>query len=319
VITTHHYSVAHDSPENKAFLAAYAAIDPNHRPNFMAVGGYTSAILIHHLGFPYWATIPIAALLSGLVGFLFGLPALRLSGIYLALATFALAVSTPTFIQHFDRITLGHEGINLPGVRPPDFIPLSDEQWAYYVALALALALFAFAWNLVRSRAGRAFMAVRDSETAAVANGIDVAFHKTLAFALSAFYAGVAGSLVALATGFVNPDTYDLPLSIALLVGVVVGGVVVVSRRWSETRAGRSPVPLQTRRTRVPTGAPSAIERACPSVTEHVSEVPSVRVTVIEPPPSALTLPRASLCVGEGVVVVGGVLVPSFEPIRVRR
>jgi len=192
---------------------------------FMAVGGYTTAILVHGPGVPYWATIPAAGLLAGLGGVLIGIPALRLAGIYLALATFALALSIPPVLNHFDAFTGGHSGIVMPPVLAPFGLDLSQEQWLYYLNAGIALALFAFAWGIVRSRTGRAFMAIRDSETAAVASGINLAYYKTLAFGLSAFYAGVAGSLLAIATSYLSPDSFGLGLSLALLVGIVIGGL----------------------------------------------------------------------------------------------
>lgn len=192
---------------------------------FMAVGGYTTAILVHATGVPYWATIPAAALVAGVFGFLIGIPALRLTGIYLALATFALALSLPPILNHYDTFTGGHQGINMPPVLPPFGLDLSQEQWLYYMNLAIALLLFAFARGVIRSRTGRAFMAIRDSETAATASGISLAYYKTLAFGLSAAYAGVAGSLLAIMGSYVNPDTFGLGLSLALLVGVVIGGL----------------------------------------------------------------------------------------------
>jgi len=192
---------------------------------FMAVGGYTTAILVHRTGIPYWTTIPAAALVAGVFGFLIGIPALRLSGIYLALATFALALSIPPVLNHYDTFTGGHQGINMPPVLPPAGVDLSQEQWLYYLDMVIALVMFAFAWGVIRSRTGRAFMAIRDSETAATSSGISLAYYKTLAFALSAAYAGVAGSLLAMATSYLNPDTFGLGLSLALLVGVVIGGL----------------------------------------------------------------------------------------------
>jgi branched-chain amino acid transport system permease protein len=192
---------------------------------FMAVGGYTTAILIHAVGVPYWVTIPVAAIVAGAAGLLIGIPALRLSGVYLALATFALALSIPPILNHFDTLTGGHQGISMPPVLPPFGLDLSQEQWLYYMCTGIALLLFVFAWGVVRSRTGRAFMAIRDSETAATASGISLAYYKTLAFGLSAAYAGVAGSLLAIATTYINPDSFGLGLSLALLVGVVIGGL----------------------------------------------------------------------------------------------
>jgi branched-chain amino acid transport system permease protein len=201
---------------------------------FMAVGGYTTAILMADHGVKDIWTVPIAALVAGTAGFLFGLPALRLSGLYLALATFAIAVATPAVIKKFEDFTGGGSGINLFGlpeltasIAPVTVLGqrLSFNNWLYYLTWTLALVLYVLAWLLLRGRTGRAFRAVRDSETAAVSSGVDLARYKTLAFAVSAAYAGVAGSLFAIATTFVNPDTFPIALSIFLLVGVVVAGL----------------------------------------------------------------------------------------------
>jgi branched-chain amino acid transport system permease protein len=205
---------------------------------FMALGAYTSAILAHRYKMDYLATIPVAGLLTGVVGFLFGVPALRLSPLYLALATFALAVVTPSLIKRPAELTGGVQGISLPPADPPQFAkdafaavtgaPMTSDQWIYYVTLACALVLFWLAWNLVRHRAGRAMRAIRDGEVAAAASGVNIAGYKTLAFGISALYAGVAGSLFGLATSFVSPDTFPVSLSIQLLVGAVVGGLASI-------------------------------------------------------------------------------------------
>ena len=201
---------------------------------FMAVGGYTSAILMADHGVKDIWTIPVAAVVTGIVGFLFGLPALRLSGLYLALATFAIAVSTPAVIKRFEGFTGGGSGINLFGI--PELTAsltpvtvlgkeLGFNDWLYYLSWTTALLGYVLAWLLLRGRTGRAFRAVRDSETAAQSSGVSLPMYKTLAFGVSAAYAGVAGSLFAIATTFVNPDTFPIALSILLLVGVVVGGL----------------------------------------------------------------------------------------------
>jgi len=201
---------------------------------FMAVGGYTTAILMTDYGMKDVWTIPIAALLTGAVGFLFGLPALRLSGLYLALATFAIAVSAPAVIKRFEGFTGGGSGINLFGVpeltaslTPVEVLgrELVFNDWLYYLTWTVALVGYVLAWLLLRGRTGLAFRAVRDSETAAQSSGVSLPRYKTLAFGVSAAYAGVAGSLFAIATTFVNPDTFPIALSILLLVGVVVGGL----------------------------------------------------------------------------------------------
>jgi branched-chain amino acid transport system permease protein len=179
-------------------------------------------------------TIPIAALVAGLVGFLFGLPALRLTGLYLALATFAIAVAMPAVIKRFEGFTGGGGGINLFGIpeltaslTPVEVLgfELNFNNWLYYLCWTVALVLYVLAWLLLRGRTGRAFRAVRDSETAAQSSGVSLPRYKTFAFAVSAAYAGVAGSLFAIATTYVNPDTFPISLSIFLLVGVVVGGL----------------------------------------------------------------------------------------------
>ena len=205
---------------------------------FMALGAYTSAIIVHRYNVDYLVTIPIAGLLTGIVGFLFGVPALRLSALYLALATFALAVVTPSLIKRPSGLTGGVQGILISQPDPPDFAqktyssitgsPMTSEQWIYYITLLCALLLFWLAWNLVRHRPGRAMRAVRDGEVAAAASGVDIAGYKTLAFGISAFYAGIAGSLFGLSIGFVSPDTFPVALSIQLLVGAVIGGLASI-------------------------------------------------------------------------------------------
>lgn len=206
---------------------------------FMALGAYVTAILIHRYKVNYLASIPIAGLVTGAVGFLFGVPALRLSALYLALATFSLAVVTPSLIKRPEELTGGVQGIILPPPDPPGFAtsvfsavtggsPMTSDQWIYYVTLAIALLLFWLAWNLVRNRPGRAMRAVRDGEVAAAASGVNIAGYKTLAFGISAFYAGIAGSLFGIASGFVSPDTFPVALSIQLLVGAVVGGLASI-------------------------------------------------------------------------------------------
>ena len=207
---------------------------------FMALGAYTTAILIHRIRMEYALTIPIAGLVTGAVGFLLGIPALRLSPLYLALATFALAVVTPSLIKRPVGLTGGVQGILIVSPDPPQFAkdtyalvtggsPMTGEQWLYYLSLATAAILFWLAWNLVRHRPGRAIRAIRDGEVAAAASGINVSGYKTLAFGVSAFYAGTAGSLYALTTGFVSPEGFPVSLSFQLLVGVVIGGLASIA------------------------------------------------------------------------------------------
>lgn len=198
---------------------------------FFALGAYTAAILIDQAQWPYWATLPVAALLCFAFGFLFGLPALRLQGSYLALATFALAVTMPQLLKfsRFEALTGGVQGISLNKPSAPAGLPtwltMNADQWLYCFVLVVALLAAAGAVQLMRSRSGRALMAIRDHSIAATAMGIDVSTYKALTFGLSALYTGVAGALGAIVVQYVAPDSYTVLFSIALLVGLVVGGV----------------------------------------------------------------------------------------------
>ncbi|HXQ50054.1 MAG TPA: branched-chain amino acid ABC transporter permease [Stellaceae bacterium] len=197
---------------------------------FFAIGAYTTAILIDQLGMPYWATIPIAGAVCLVAGFLFGLPALRLEGLYLALATFALAVATPQLLKYrgLEKWTGGVQGITIAKPDPPPHLPVDSDQWLYFVCLIVAVPLFVIGWNLLRARTGRAIVAIRDNALAASAMGIDIAFAKTTTFGISAMYTGIAGALGALVTQFVAPDSFPIFLSLSFLVGIVVGGVASI-------------------------------------------------------------------------------------------
>jgi len=194
---------------------------------FYGIGAYTAAILMDQADIPYYATLPAAGAACFVVGFLFGLPALRLQGIYLALATFALAIAMPQILKFhpLEGLTGGVQGISILKPDPPGFLPIDADQWLYYFTLLVLLVMFAAAANLVRSRTGRAIMAIRDNPIAAAAMGINTSLYKSLTFGVSAFYTGIAGALGALAIQFVAPDSFTFLLSVSLLVGLVVGGV----------------------------------------------------------------------------------------------
>jgi branched-chain amino acid transport system permease protein len=192
---------------------------------FMAIGAYTTAILVSHRGVDELWTIPLAALVAGFAGYLFGYPALRLQGVYLALATFAVAIALPSLVKRFPGLTGGGTGIQLEQPQAPFGLPLSGTMWLYALTWSIGVLLFAASWLMLRGRLGRTLRAVRDSEIAAASVGVDAARYKRVAFGLSAAYAGVAGSLLAIAIAFVNPDTFPVSLSILLLTGVVVGGL----------------------------------------------------------------------------------------------
>jgi branched-chain amino acid transport system permease protein len=198
---------------------------------FYAIGAYTTAILMDKAGLPYWATIPIAGAVCGVAGFLFGLPALRLEGLYLALATFALGFAMPQILKHksIENWTGGAQGIVIVKPDPPAWAPLGQDQWLYFFVLAWLIVLFVLAWNLLRGRMGRAMIAIRDQPIAAQAMGVNTALIKSTTFGVSALYTGVAGALGAIAIQFVAPDSFTILLSITLVVGVVVGGLASMS------------------------------------------------------------------------------------------
>ncbi len=194
---------------------------------FYAVGAYTSAILMEHAGMNYALTLPVAGLICFAFGFIFGQPALRLSGVYLALATFALATAMPQLLKlgFFEHWTGGVQGLVVTKPDAPFSLPMSQDMWLYYFTLAITVAIYVASVNLLRSRSGRAFMAIRDNEIAASSMGVNVALYKTLAFGVSAGITGVAGGLGAIAVQFVAPDSYTITLAISLFLGMVVGGV----------------------------------------------------------------------------------------------
>lgn len=197
---------------------------------FYAIGAYTAAILMDKFGVPYWATLPVAGAICLLVGFLFGLPALRLEGLYLALATFALGVSMPQLLKyhHFEKWTGGVQGIVITKPDPPFGLPLNPDQWLYYFTLGVMVLMFFVAWNLLRGRVGRAMVAIRDHHIAAEAMGVNTAMVKSLTFGVSALYTGVAGALGAIAVQFVAPDSFNIFLSIVFLVGIAIGGLASI-------------------------------------------------------------------------------------------
>jgi branched-chain amino acid transport system permease protein len=201
---------------------------------FYAIGAYATAVLMDKFGWPYWATLPVAAAVCLLAGFLFGLPALRLEGPYLALATFALAVALPQILKykHLEEWTGGVQGIVI--MKPDSPIAtlfgqkMNSDRWLYFVTLAVTVLMFVIGWNLLRGRIGRALIAIRDQPVAAASMGIDNAMYKSLAFGVSAMFTGVAGALGAIAVAFVAPDSFTVFLSLSLMVGMVIGGLASI-------------------------------------------------------------------------------------------
>lgn len=196
---------------------------------FYAIGAYTTAILMDRWDIPYGWTIPVASLLCLISGTLFGIPALRLEGLYLALATFTLALSIPQLLKHFEEWTGGVQGIVILKPEAPLGLPLNPDQWLYFLSLGILVLSLVVSWNLLRGRVGRAIMAIRDHPIAAEAMGINIARYKALTFGVSAMYTGVAGALSAIVIQFVAPDSFNIFLSISFLVGIVVGGLASIS------------------------------------------------------------------------------------------
>jgi len=202
---------------------------------FYAIGAYVTAILMDKYGVPYWLTIPAAGVVCLVAGFLFGLPALRLEGHYLALATFALGVALPQLLKykHLEEWTGGVQGIV---IMKPDApiesllgLKINPDRWLYLFTLLVTVIMFVLAWNLLRGRIGRALIAIRDQPIAAASMGIDNAMYKSLAFGVSAAFTGVAGGLGAIAVAFVAPDSFSVFFSITLMVGMVIGGIASIS------------------------------------------------------------------------------------------
>ena len=196
---------------------------------FYAVGAYVSAIMMDRWNIPYGWTIPVAGVLCLIVGFLFGLPALRLEGLYLALATFSLALAVPQILKYFEHWTGGSQGIVLSKPNAPFGLSLNPDQWLYFVTLGVLVLLFWLGANLLKGRIGRAIVAIRDNHIAAEAMGINTALYKSLVFGVSAAYTGVAGALSASVIAYVAPDSFNVFLSVTLLIGSVIGGLASIS------------------------------------------------------------------------------------------
>lgn len=192
---------------------------------FLAIGAYTAAVLTIRLpGIPVIVTLVLAGVFTAAVGLAFGVPCLRLGGLYLTMATLAFGFVITEAILNLDVLTRGADGLRVPTAHL-GALALSTDVARYYLTAAVATVMIAAAVNLVRTRTGRAFLAIRESEIAAQASGVPVAAYKTLAFGLSAFYTGVAGGLFAFVVGFLSPDAFDVFLSVDFVVMIIVGGL----------------------------------------------------------------------------------------------
>jgi branched-chain amino acid transport system permease protein len=191
---------------------------------FFGIGAYSSAIMTAKLGFPFWFSMPLAGLIAAIVGIFIGLPSLRLGGIYLAMLTFAFSEFVVWVFVHWDKVTQGVHGLPVPRVRLGSFVFSTDTRIYFLVLIVTVLMVILFK-NIINSRIGRALMAIRDSEVAAQALGVDIFFYKILAFALSAFYAGIGGALVNVVMQFVEPNEFGLLECIRQVAMVVIGGL----------------------------------------------------------------------------------------------
>ena len=189
---------------------------------FFAIGAFTTIIFILNYGFPLWVALPVAGFISAAFGFILGLPALRLKGPYLAIATLGFGMTITTIIKHMEFFG-GRMGLQAPKLYL--FGTQMKDIHYYYVIMIIAVVMVIGALKLIKTRVGRAFIAIRDSDIAAEAMGVNLTYYKTLSFAVSAFYTGIAGGLYALILGFINPEGFTMIMSIAFLAMVVVGGL----------------------------------------------------------------------------------------------
>lgn len=191
---------------------------------FVGVGAYTAALAQIHLGLPFYITIPLAGLVAAVVGIGFGLPSLRIRGLYLVVATLAAQFILNFIFVHWQRVTNGDVGLTVQPAMVFGY-PLNNETRIYYLILFCVVFFTLFTLNVIRSRVGRAFVAIRERDLTAEVLGVEIFWYKLVAFGLGSFYAGVAGGLLAYFNLFVNPEQFGLLLSVFFLSSVIVGGM----------------------------------------------------------------------------------------------
>lgn len=195
---------------------------------FFAVGAYSSSIFVSNFGFPFLFSIILGGVIASILGLIVGLPSLRLKGLYLAIATLALAFIVKDVLEKSEGVTGGVFGMQVPGASIGPFLLNTGIRY-YYLVLVIVILFTILTKNIQRSGYGRILMAISQSEIAAQSIGINIHFHKVVIFGLSAFYAGVAGSLFGHYSGFILPDTFNFLLSINFLIAIVVGGITSVT------------------------------------------------------------------------------------------
>jgi branched-chain amino acid transport system permease protein len=206
-------------------LAGYAGQVSIGHAAFYAIGAYSSAIIQERFGIPFLGSMLMAAVLTAAIGYIVGLPAIRLQGLFLAMATLAFGLVIEEILIIAEPLTHGPDGMAVPDAVIGPWVLTSNTNGFYYICLIVAAIMTWVAVNIVNSRTGRAFVALRESEIAAQTNGINLAGYKTIAFAISAFYTGLAGALYAQAVTFIAPDGFTIFLSIQFLAVIIIGGM----------------------------------------------------------------------------------------------
>jgi branched-chain amino acid transport system permease protein len=191
---------------------------------FLGVGAYTSAYITAKMGLPFWVGVPAAGFVTALAGMIFGIPSLRLKGLYLAIATLASQFILEWIFLRWEPVTGGSYGIVVPRPSIGGYVFDSDRSY-YYIVLVIAAAMVLFATNLMRTRTGRAFMAVRDHYISAEIMGINLFKYRILSFAVSSFYAGVAGALYGHSLRYVSSEQFNIGVSIVYLAMIIIGGL----------------------------------------------------------------------------------------------
>jgi len=191
---------------------------------FFGIGSYTSSLCMIKLAIPFWLSLPLGGVMGALISLLIGLPALKVSGYYLALVTLAFNEIVNLIMMHWKKMTNGTDGLNIPPPKLGEFV-LSTDGSKYYIIFLLTFFLFMASRNILRSKTGRAFISLKDSEVASQCIGVNLPKYKIIAFMISAFYASLAGGLHGIALSYIHPQDFNLFRSIIFLMMIVIGGL----------------------------------------------------------------------------------------------
>ncbi len=210
------------------FIYGYTGYISFAQAGFFGIGAYTSALLAVDGHMSFWVTLPLSGLVAAVVGIMLGIPALKLSGHYLAMCTIGFGIIVQMILQNWTAFTHGAQGIgNIPGISLGPLVITNPTQY-YYFTLVFACLAALLSWTIEHSNLGRSFKAVREDEIAASTSGINLTFTKVFSFALSALFAGFAGSLYAHMSSYISPDTFSFDQSIIFFTMVLVGGAGTV-------------------------------------------------------------------------------------------